>query len=133
MLFRFFEKYAKIMDLSQFPKESVWNLSKISQNFPTICVFLPKAVKSNALFVKFFEKYGKIMWFLLFSYEKFWTFSKILRRAGGSPWTPYEADHLKCFPPTEILAAPLLCRDDLFIVLSRIIVAPLWLYDIQII
>ena len=53
--------------------------SKFSQNFPTICVFRPKAGKTNAWFVKFFWKYDQVMHFKQLLKEIFWKFSKISR------------------------------------------------------
>ena len=61
----------KIAKTSIFLLKFYQQLSKISQNFPTIRVFRPNVRKINAWFVKSFEKYAKIMHYLLFSYEIF--------------------------------------------------------------
>ena len=45
----------------QFSIEFLSKVSKVSQNFPTICVFRPNARRIDAGLVNFFEKYAKIM------------------------------------------------------------------------
>ena len=70
-------------------------ISKVSQNFPTICVFRPKARKINASFVKFFEIYAKRLHFTQCSDGSFWKDSKILR-SSSRKWQIFEKIALKC-------------------------------------
>ena len=63
----FLATFPKIVKNSIFLMNFYQKFSKISQNFPTIRVFRPKARKINAWFVNLFEKYAKIIHYLLFS------------------------------------------------------------------
>ena len=58
--------FQKMIKNSIFPLNFYQKFSKISQNFPTNCVFRPNARKINAWFLKTFRKYAKIMDFSQF-------------------------------------------------------------------
>ena len=70
-------KYPKIIKNAIFLLNFHQKISKISQNFPTICAFCPNVQKCNGWFVKFFEKYAKIIIFRHFRRKSFGIFLKI--------------------------------------------------------
>ena len=78
-----------------------YNFPNLSQNFPTICVFRPKARKINAWFVKIFEKYAKIMHFHNFLKKYLKIFENYPASWGLHPRTPHKADPKKCFSPPK--------------------------------
>ena len=86
--------FPKIVKNSIFLMKFYQNFSKISQIFPTICVFPPKARKINAWFVKFFENY--VIAIFLRNFLKI--FENSPASGGSAPLTTHEADPLKSSP-----------------------------------